>query len=220
MFKQYRQIQKDEFIVVGVDTAAGGGDFVAAQFLSKNNLDIPLVYHSKKTMTEFTPILHLTLERIYDETGIKPVIAVERANGGAFEMDRLAALNRLGKYNLFKMPNYGRENPSEAVRYGWDTNSATRPKMLADLKEAIDKKLIRIYDKETINELFSFVIVQTSSSWKAQAEKHSKDDLVMALAIAFQLYQSCQAEEKINQAKLYEARETVKKISNKMGSFF
>jgi hypothetical protein len=58
------------------------------------------------------------------------------------------------------------------------------------LKEAIDGRLLRIYDKQTISEMFSFIISQTSSSWKAQAESGAHDDLIMALAIAWQLYQS------------------------------
>lgn len=189
MFKIYRKLEKKEFIVVGVDTSMGLGDCVAAQFLSKTKLDVPIVYQSKKTMTEFTPLLCQALEKIYDETGVKPIVAIERANGGAFEMDRLAAMNRLGKYELFKMPNFGREDPAEAVRYGWDTNTATRPKLLQDLKEAIDNRVLGIYDKETISELFSFIVVPTTSSWKAQAEKHAHDDLVMALGIAYQVQQ-------------------------------
>jgi hypothetical protein len=38
--------------------------------------------------------------------------------------------------------------------------------------------------------MFSFIVNQTSSSWKAQAESGAHDDLIMALAIAWQLYQS------------------------------
>jgi hypothetical protein len=189
MFKQYRLIEKGEFIVVGVDTAAGGHDYTAAQFLSKTKLDVPLVYYSKIITTEFTNQLVPVLEKIYDTTGIKPVVAYERNNGGAFEMDRLAAMNRLNKYELFKMPSFGRENPPEAVKYGWDTSTATRPKMLQDLKFVIDNRVIRIYDRETVNQFFSFVVVQTSSAWKAQASKGAFDDLIMALAIACQLYQ-------------------------------
>jgi hypothetical protein len=62
--------------------------------------------------------------------------------------------------------------------------------MLSMLKEAIDNNLITIYDKPTISEMFSFIISQTSSSWKAQAEQGAHDDLIMALAIAWQLYQT------------------------------
>lgn len=190
MLKRYRKVERGEFIVVGADTAAGGTDYCAAQFLSKDKLDVPIVYHSKSLATEMTPALFKELERIYDITRIPPVIAYERNNGGVFEMERLAALNKLNKYKVFIMPTYGSiENP-QARKLGWDTNTATRPKMLADLKEAIDKKLIKLYDKRTINEMFSFIVVQTSTAWKAQAEKGANDDLVMALAIAWQLQQS------------------------------
>ena len=190
MLNRYRKLEQGEFVVVGVDTAAGGGDYCAAQFLSKTKLDVPIVYHSKSLATEMTPILFNELERIYDITRIPPVVAYERNNGGVFEMERLAALNRSNKYRVFIMPTYGNVDNPEAKKLGWITSTASRPKMLADLKEAIDKRLIKLYDKRTINEMFSFIVVQTSTAWKAQAEKGANDDLVMALAIAWQLQQS------------------------------
>ena len=200
-WRQYRQIEPGEFMVVGVDTSAGGGDYTAAQFLSKTKIDVPLVYHSKKTTTSFTNELVLVLEKIANTTGVKPLVAYERNNGGVFELDRLAALNRLNKYQIFKMPNAGRTDPPEAVRLGWSTNTSTRPTMLQDLKNAIDKKVLKIYDKPTIAELFSFVVVQTSSGWKAQAESGAHDDLVMSLSISWQLYQ--QAKQTIDTLKNY-----------------
>lgn len=190
MLSHYRKLDPNEFIVVGVDTAAGGTDYCAAQFLSKTKLDVPAVYHSKALATEMTPILFGELERIYEKTGVPPVIAYERNNGGVFEMERLASLNKLNKYRVFTMPTYGTVNNPEAKKLGWDTNTATRPKMLADLKEAIDKKLVKLYDKRTVSEMFSFIVIQTSTAWKAQAEQGAHDDLVMALAIAWQLQQS------------------------------
>jgi hypothetical protein len=189
MFRQYRKIEPNEKIVVACDTATGLGDYCAAQFLSKTKLDVPLVYHSKTIATEMTNQIFPVLEKIFEVTGIKPVVAYERNNGGVFEMERLASLNRLNKFTLFKMPTQGRENPPEAVKYGWDTNSASRPAMLSQLKEAIDKKLLTIYDRPTIEEMFSFVVVRSSISAKAQAEVGMHDDLVMSLAIAYQLYQ-------------------------------
>lgn len=189
MFKRYRSYEPGEFFVVGVDTAMGGLDYSAAQFLSKTKLDVPTVYHSKTTSTEMTPYLHTELETIYDKTGLQPVVAYERQNGGVFEMERLATLNRNGKYRIFTMPTYGNTTNPQAKKIGWDTNSATRPKMLQDLKESIDNKVIKLYHKRTVMELFTFIVVQTSSSWRAQAEKNSHDDLVMSLAIAWQLQQ-------------------------------
>ena len=192
MFRRYRDYKQGEFIVVGVDTSWGGTDYCVAQFLSKTNLDVPTVYHSKVLATEMTPLVHNELERIYDETKVKPVVAFERNNGGVAEIERLATLNRNGKYRIYieKSGVGTTDNTTENTKLGWTTSSASRPTMLSMLKECIDNKLLRIYDKPTINEMFSFIISQTSSSWKAQAERGAHDDLVMALAIAWQLYQS------------------------------
>lgn len=191
-FRKYRDFKEGEFVLCFADTAAGGGDFCAAHFLSKTNLDIPLVYHSKVIATEMTPLLHQKLEEIYDQTGIKPTVAYERNNGGFFEMDRMATLNRNQKYLIYKTKlNQGTKyNEKDSPKLGWDTNSATRPLMLGMIKEAIDSKLIRIYDRPTINEMFSFIEVQTSTMWRAQAEKNAHDDLVMSLAGVWQMYQT------------------------------
>ena len=192
MFRRYRQYKHGEFYVVGVDTSWGGTDYCAAQFLCKTTLDIPTVFHSKQLATEMTPQIHLELERIYDETKVKPVVAFERNNGGVAELERLATLNRNDKYKIFtEKKAIGTTDPStDSIRLGYTTSSATRPIMLQMLKEAVDSKLIRIYDKPTINEMFSFIISQTSTSWKAQAEQGAHDDLIMSLAIAWQLYQT------------------------------
>jgi hypothetical protein len=191
-YRKYREFEKGEFVLCFADTAAGGGDFCAAHFLSKTKLDIPLVYHSKVIATEMTPKLHARLEEIFDITGVKPVVAYERNNGGFFEMDRMASLNRNQKYTIYKTKlNQGTKyNEKDSPKLGWDTNSATRPAMLGLIKEAVDQKLITIYDRPTINEMFSFIEVQTSANWRAQAEKNAHDDLVMSLAGVWMMYQT------------------------------
>ena len=192
MFRRYREYERGEFLVVGVDTAWGGTDYCVAHFLSKTNLDVPVVYHSKVLASDMTPRIHTELEKIYDQTGIEPVVAFERNNGGVAEIERLAGLNRSGKYRIYtEKHNLGTtESTEDTIKLGWTTSSASRPTMLSMLKDAIDNKLIRIYDKPTITEMFSFIVSQTSTSWKAQAESGAHDDLIMALAIAWQLYQT------------------------------
>lgn len=194
MFRRYRDYQPGEFILVFADTAWGGIDYCAAQFLSKTNLDVPVVYHSQVIATEMTPLIHTELERIYNMTKVKPVVCFERNNGGVAEIERLAKLNRNGNYRIYEEKTYATAdavtNLTDQRKLGWTTSSATRPTMLSMLKEAIDNKLIRIYDEPTITEMFSFIVAQTSSSWKAQAESGAHDDLIMALAGAWQLYQT------------------------------
>lgn len=189
-WRQYRPIEPGEFFVVGADTAAGGGDWCAAQFVSKDKLDVPLVYHRQIVATQMTNDITPVLAKIFDLTGIAPVIAYERNNGGLFEMERVAALNREGKWTPYLMKSSGTIDNPDPKKYGWDTNSATRPKMLSDLKEAVDKNLLTIYDRFTIRELRKFIVTKTSSGWKAEAEKNAHDDLVMSLAVAWQLYQT------------------------------
>ena len=188
MFRQFRKIERGEQLVVGGDTSAGGGDKCTLQFFSKNSLDVPLVYQSSEMATTMTNEAFPVLEKIFEATGVRPIIAYERNNGGMFEMERLASLNRSNKFEIFKMPQYGRIENDDPVKIGWDTNTATRPKMISDLKTAIDKRLISLYDRATIEELYSFIIVPSSGSWKAQAERGAHDDLVMALCIAWQLH--------------------------------
>lgn len=198
MFKQFRKIDQGEFFVVGYDLAMGGNDYSAIQFLSKTKLDIPLVYHSKNIATQATNELIPVLERIHDITGKAPVIAPEANAGGSYEIDRINSLNRQGKYRMYlQRAGIGTTDNPDAKKYGWTTTTATRPKMLEDLKNAIDNGGLRIYDESTVNEMFAFIVTQTSSSWKAQAEQGAHDDLIMALAIAWQLYQT-EADQSLN----------------------
>lgn len=207
-FRRYRPYQTGEFYVVGADTAWGGTDYCTAQFLCKSKLDVPVVYHSKVLASEMTPLIHLELERIYDETGVKPVVAFERNNGGVAELERLASLNRLAKYRIYtEKSNVGTtDSVQDTIKLGWTTSSASRPTMLSMLKEAVDARLLRIYDKPTITEMFSFIVSQTSSSWKALAEKGAHDDLIMALAIAWQLFQTEHAPKDYSQRKRKEIK--------------
>jgi hypothetical protein len=196
-FRRYRQWKPDEFVLCYADTSWGGLDYSAAQFLSKDNIDVPLVYHAQGLASDMTPLLHQELERIFDITKVKPVVSYERNNGGIAELERLNKLNRLGKYRIYTQgTGLGTQeglvqDPEANLRLGHDTNSATRAPMLALLKDAIDNQLIRIYDKLTIMEMFSFVIKQTANgNWKAEAENGAHDDLIMSLAGAWQLYQT------------------------------
>lgn len=187
----YRKLEPGEFIVIGADTAAGGIDYCAAQFMSVTKRDVPMVYHAKELASDMTNELMRIMNAIYFDTKVRPVIAYERNNGGVFELERLRKYpNALFDVYRTKTNTGTIRGTQESPKYGWDTNSATRPAMLADLKDAIDNRLFMFYDEFTLREMLSFVIVQTPTSWKPQAETGMHDDLVMALAIAWQLYQT------------------------------
>lgn len=188
MLRLYRKIDKGEFFVVFGDCAQGGIDSNCVQFMSKTYTDIPLKLKMSGVAAGMTPYLHQTLEWLYDQTKIKPVVALERNNGGASEMHNLMMMNKLGKYTIYQMKTIGMQDGQEREeKLGYDTNMATRPKMVGDWKVAYDGKMVRIYDKDTLSEHKTFIVAKNG---KPQAAPNTHDDEVISCAGAWQLYQT------------------------------
>lgn len=193
MFRLYRQLNRGEFIVGFGDTAQGGDDKNFSQFMSKTQADIPLVYSRYGVAAESTPYIHQALEWIFDKTGVRPVFAFERQNGGASEMHNLMMMNRSNKYILYQMKQGGGLNDDEfKPKWGWDTNVVTRPTMIGEWKVAFEARQIGVYDQETLDDHQSFV---TNKQGKPEAAVGTHDDGVMSCAGAFQLYQTEQPSE-------------------------
>jgi hypothetical protein len=184
MFRLYREIMPNEFFVVFGDTAQGGADNNLTVFLSKTRGDIPLVMQKKGMATEMTPFHRDALHYIHNMTKVKPVIALERQNGGASAMYDLHAANVEGKYTIY----YMRDNDGQPTdKMGFDTNVQTRPKMLGEYLTAFNSKLIKIYDKEIIEQHQTFIV---NKNGKPEAAPNTHDDAVMACAGAWQLHQT------------------------------
>lgn len=188
MFSLYRKLQKGEFFVVFGDCAQGGEDSNLVQFMSKTQTDIPMKLKMKGVAAGMTPYLHQGLEWIYDQTGVKPVVALERNNGGSSEMHNLMMMNKLGKYKIYQMKTFGTDEGEEREEIlGWNTNMQTRPKMLGDWKVAYDGRMVRIYDEETLAEHTTFIV---NRNGKPEAASGTHDDEVMSCAGVWQLYQT------------------------------
>lgn len=181
MFRQYRPIERGEFIIAGGDCSQGGSDSNACQFYSATRLDVPLVYHARGVAAQMTPKVFHVLNKISDITGVKPVVGFERNMGGASEMDRLNVLNKDMKYKCFLMPIIGNsERKGErSDKLGFDTSSLSRPIIVGGVKEIVDVNGIGIYDYETITELSIFI---ENPSGKPEAAPGGHDDLVISLA--------------------------------------
>lgn len=181
MFKLYRPLNKGEFIVVGGDTAQGGIDANYTQFMSKTQSDIPLVMKKQGVAADATVHIRDALRWVYQQTGVKPVVALERQNGGSSEMKRLYDSSE-GSYTVY----YGyRENGERKTDPGWDTNQASRALMLGDWLRAFNNGLIRIYDEDTIEQHQTFTV---NKRGKPEAEPNTHDDAVMSCAIAYQVF--------------------------------
>lgn len=182
MFRLYRPLNKGEFFVCFGDTAQGGTDDNFVQFMSKTQGDVPLVMQKKGMAAEATPFIRDALQYIYKQTGVKPVIALERNNGGSSAMYDLHTSNLRGEYIIY----YMRDSDGKPTdKMGWDTNTLTRPKMLGEYLTAFNSRLVRIYDKPTIEQHQTFIV---NKNGKPEAAPNTHDDAVMSMAGVWQLY--------------------------------
>jgi hypothetical protein len=175
MFRQYREIRRGDRIVAGYDMAMGGKDYTAIQFISTKYKDAPLVYHAQEIATISTNRILPILARLYHETGNKVVILPEINSGGIFEVERMLGSPESIYFDVY----------SDNGKVGFQTNISSKREILALLKNAIDNKLLTIYDKLTIDELYSFVLKEMATGWTVRAESGKHDDLVMSLALAY-----------------------------------
>jgi hypothetical protein len=188
MFRQFRKIQRGEFFCVFGDCSQGGADSNFTQFGSKTQRDIPLVLQMHGVAAEATPFIRDALNWIYDQTLVKPVICLERNNGGGSEMLNLIRYNE-GKYTIY----YMRDAKGHLTdKPGWDTTggvngTGTRPKMLGDWLVAYESNQIVIYDEPTQDQHQTFVI---NSRNKPEATTGSHDDAVMSVAGMWQMMQT------------------------------
>lgn len=184
MFRLYRELEHGEFFVCFGDTAQGGIDSNYMQFMSKTRGDIPLVMKRAGMATESTPHIRQALHYVYAKTNVKPVVALERQNGGVSAMMDLFNANTEGRYDIYYMKE---EDGSITDKMGWDTNTKTRPKMLGEYSVAFNAKLIKLYDKDTIEQHQTFIV---NKNGKPEAAPNTHDDAVISCAGAWQMYQT------------------------------
>lgn len=184
MFRLHRKIEQGEFFCVFGDTSQGGIDSNFCQFGSKTRSDIPLVFQFRGVAAEATPMIREALIWLYKQTGVKPVVALERNNGGASEMHHLVKYNT-GEYTVFYMRD---EKGIPTERPGWDTTTVSRPRMLGDWLMAYESRSITIYDKITQEQHQTFVV---NRNGKPEASPGTHDDAVISAAGMWQLMQMC-----------------------------
>lgn len=188
MFRQYRPIERGEFIIVFGDCSQGGIDSNFHQYGSQTMRDIPIVFQMQGVAAEATPLLRDGLNWIYDQTRVKPLVCLERNNGGSSEMYNLIKYNE-GKYMIYYMKD---EKGQPTDKPGWDTTggvngTGTRPKMLGEWLLAYEGNMLSVYDEVTQDQHQTFIV---NTKGKPEASKGNHDDGVMSCAGLWQLMQT------------------------------
>ena len=156
---------------MGGDTAGEGSDFFVAQVVDQDGNQCA-VLHRQFDADLYTKQVYC-LGLYY-----KSVVAIESNFDAGINRD----LQRLKYPNL-----YVREKTDQIVadvyeKYGFRTTSLTRPLIIDALVEIVREHTEKIVDRETLQEMLSFVRLKG----KPQADEGAHDDLVMGLAIAYE----------------------------------
>jgi hypothetical protein len=163
--------EKGKRYIIGADTAKGkpGGDYDVAYVIEERTGEMCAVVRGRWDTDLFGKKLDI-LGRYYNIA----LLAVENNNTGESVLNTLA---NTCKYPLLYFWRKG--------DYGWNTNTATRPVMISDFKEAIRDQLFPIYCRRLYMECQTFI----DNNGKPEADTNCNDDCIMAYSIALQVRQ-------------------------------
>lgn len=172
--KIYKDVEERHPYVLGGDTAGDGSDNFTGQVLNNITGKQVAVLKQKFDEIEYTRQMYC-LGMYYNEA----LIGTE-TNFSTYPMVKLAEMNYPNLYIRDKSPDDYRNKLETKI--GVNTNKATRPHMLAILQTVVSEEIENIQDKETLEEMLSFIV---NEKGKAEAQEGGHDDLVMGAAIAY-----------------------------------
>jgi len=167
--------------IISADVARGdAADYSTFQVIDTNESEVVAEYKGKIPPDQFATLLN--------EAGMrynKAVICPENNSYGYAVVMKLQELNYPNLYYKKQKDKYAAMyGESNIHKAGFTTTGASRTQILTKLEESLRNRTVRVYSSRLYDELKTFI-------WKgnkAQAQKGTNDDLVIALAIGVWLY--------------------------------
>lgn len=167
----------DENFVIGADCALGvGQDSSACVVMDSRNEVVALYRNNRIDPTQYGDLLFY-LGRYYNNA----LLAVESNSLGIATLNRLKQMNYVNLYHQTKVANVSNE---EGTRLGWRTTQATKPMIIAHLKNAIENDDVNLASPRIIQECMDYV---ADANGRTNAIIGSHDDTVIATAIALEV---------------------------------
>lgn len=115
--------------------------------------------------------------------------AVERNNHGHTTLSKLKEIY----YNIYLEEKFDNLLNKKTKKLGWHTNLATKPKMLSELSSSVNESYLEIVSPEILKEMRTYQADDLNKvKFDPQQTKHW--DLLMALAIAYQMRRQVMAQ--------------------------
>ena len=161
---------------IGIDVSEGVGQDSSTMFvMDRNGENVCTFKNNKIKPYEFADVC-FWVGKLYNNAQL----IVEKASGGHSVIERLRYTHKYR--NMAKYKTYDEYNKIQ-WKYGFDTNSKTKGIAVNDAREWFDKGLIKINDKDLLNEMKVFVI---NENGQMGAVDGAHDDLVSAMWLAIQ----------------------------------
>lgn len=192
LIKVFVEPNRDHNYAIGADTAGLRGiDFNAAYVIDLETMELAAELHGKLDADLYAKQLHY-LGRMYGQgSGCERDALLAIETGGGYG-DAVIIPLRDGKdgrppyRNLYRHVLSSRPDLPEARVYGFPINSKTRPLIVNQLERALRERTLPFVSDDLLFEMESFVERETGTS--PRAEDGSHDDLVMACAIALEMF--------------------------------
>lgn len=179
--KIYKYPEKGHQYICAVDSAKDGIDDFSVQIVDITGFKFEQVASAQLQIDYL-----LMPEYINDwcEYYNKPYLIIENNEGsGQSIADQMKITYEYENLHYdTKLESNSSNNAKSRKKYpGFRTTPKSRKLILQTLKLFIDNKNLKIYDKKTINQFYTFILINN----KYQADENCKDDAVMSLAMIF-----------------------------------
>lgn len=174
----FKKPEKNKKYIIGIDTSHGvGSDSSTIEVLDAEELEEVASFNSNTISFEKLAELAIELARYFNNA----LIAPENNDLG----DGTAQFI-LGRYsNVFMERTEDKITKKMTNRVGFNTNSKTRPKLIAKFRTDFHAGLIKINSEIIKSQMFTFVVKETESGVKIEHDEGMHDDSLFALMIAY-----------------------------------
>ncbi len=173
--KIYEKPKKYYPYVLAGDTAGEGSDYFIGQVL--DNTDGSQVAVLRQELDEISYTRQMYCLGMYYN---KALIGIE-ANYSTFPIQELERLKYPNQYVRVKEDKYTKKTEKS---YGFKTTTVSRPRILGQLQAIVKESIELLVDIDTLKEGLTFI---KNEKGKAEAQVGYHDDLIMALAIAYDI---------------------------------
>lgn len=168
----YKDIDKSLKYCIGGDTAGDGSDYFVGQVLSNKGEQVAVLRHQMDA-DQYAKQMYC-LGKYYQDA----LLAIE-VNFDSFP---IRELERLNYWNMYIREQNDTFTGAIKKAHGFRTDMFTRPRIISQLVEIVRESTYLFNDKSTLEEMLTFV---RNEKGRAEAQQGAHDDLIMALAIAY-----------------------------------